>query len=33
LRLTFDLDRARLADIESVWQRTGLRGHRLVVLP
>jgi NADPH2:quinone reductase len=31
--LTFDLEQAPLSDIESAWQRTNLRGRRLVVLP
>jgi NADPH:quinone reductase-like Zn-dependent oxidoreductase len=31
--LTFDLERAPLSQIETAWQRTDLRGRRLVVLP
>lgn len=31
--LTFDITVARLSDIESAWQRTDLRGSRLVVRP
>jgi hypothetical protein len=31
--LTFKLERAPLRDIESAWQRTDLRGRRLVVVP
>ena len=31
--LTFDLERASLSQIETAWQRTDLRGRRLVVLP
>ena len=31
--LTFDVERVPLADIESAWQRTDLRGRRLVVVP
>lgn len=30
--LTFDLERVPLTDIESAWQRTDLRGRRLVLL-
>ncbi len=32
-RLTFDLERVPLRDIESAWQRTDLRGRRLVIVP
>jgi NADPH2:quinone reductase len=31
--LTFDLDRVPLSEIETAWQRTDLRGRRLVVVP
>ena len=31
--LTFDLVEVPLSDIERAWQRTGLRGRRLVVVP
>ncbi|SNS98125.1 hypothetical protein SAMN05421812_102611 [Asanoa hainanensis] len=31
--LTFDVVRVPLSDIETAWQRTDLRGSRLVVLP
>jgi NADPH2:quinone reductase len=31
--LTFDVERVPLSDIETAWQRTDLRGRRLVVLP
>jgi len=31
--LTFDLERVPLSQIEAAWQRTDLRGRRLVVLP
>jgi NADPH2:quinone reductase len=31
--LTFDVERVPLADVESAWQRTDLRGRRLVVVP
>jgi len=31
--LTFDLERAPLSQIGTAWQRTDLRGRRLVVLP
>jgi len=31
--LTFDVETVRLRDIESAWQRTDLRGRRLVVVP
>ncbi|MBU2662166.1 zinc-binding alcohol dehydrogenase family protein [Actinoplanes bogorensis] len=31
--LTFDLVRVPLSDIETAWQRTDLRGRRLVVVP
>jgi NADPH:quinone reductase-like Zn-dependent oxidoreductase len=31
--LTFDLERVPLSQIETAWQRTDLRGRRLVVLP
>jgi NADPH2:quinone reductase len=31
--LTFDLERVPLRQIEAAWQRTDLRGRRLVVLP
>lgn len=31
--LTFDLETVPLSDIETAWQRTDLRGKRLVVLP
>lgn len=32
-QLTFDLERVPLRDIEAAWQRTDLRGRRLVVEP
>jgi NADPH2:quinone reductase len=32
-RLTFDLEVVPLRDIETAWQRTDLRGRRLVVVP
>ena len=32
-KLTFALERVPLSDIEAAWQRTGLRGKRLVVEP
>jgi hypothetical protein len=32
-QLTFGLDRVPLSDIEAAWQRTDLRGKRLVVQP
>jgi NADPH:quinone reductase-like Zn-dependent oxidoreductase len=31
--LTFDLEKVPLSDIEAAWQRTDLRGRRLVVMP
>lgn len=31
--LTFAVERVPLSDIEAAWQRTDLRGRRLVVLP
>ncbi|GGM67462.1 zinc-binding alcohol dehydrogenase family protein [Dactylosporangium sucinum] len=31
--LTFDVELVPLADVESAWQRTDLRGRRLVVVP
>lgn len=31
--LTFDLETVPLSQIESAWQRTDLRGKRLVVQP
>jgi hypothetical protein len=31
--LTFDVERVPLADVESAWRRTDLRGRRLVVVP
>jgi NADPH:quinone reductase-like Zn-dependent oxidoreductase len=31
--LTFDLEQTPLSDIETAWQRTDLRGKRLVVIP
>ena len=31
--LTFDVVKVPLSDIETAWQRTDLRGSRLVVLP
>lgn len=31
--LTFDLEEVPLSDIETVWQRTDLRGKRLVIVP
>jgi NADPH:quinone reductase-like Zn-dependent oxidoreductase len=31
--LTFDLEKVPLSDIEAAWQRTDLRGRRLVVVP
>jgi NADPH:quinone reductase-like Zn-dependent oxidoreductase len=31
--LTFDVEKVPLSDVEAAWQRTGLRGRRLVVLP
>lgn len=31
--LTFDMEEAPLGDIETAWQRTDLRGKRLVVVP
>ena len=31
--LTFDVVRVPLSDIETAWQRTDLRGSRLVVVP
>ncbi|MFI1920353.1 zinc-binding dehydrogenase [Nocardia sp. NPDC020380] len=32
-RLTFDIERVPLAEVETAWQRTDLRGKRLVVTP
>jgi NADPH2:quinone reductase len=31
--LTFDVEKVPLSDIETAWQRTDLRGRRLVVVP
>ncbi|MGI8335110.1 quinone oxidoreductase family protein [Actinomadura scrupuli] len=31
--LTFDLEKVPLSDIETAWQRTDLKGRRLVVMP
>jgi NADPH2:quinone reductase len=31
--LTFDVLKVPLSDIETAWQRTDLRGRRLVVVP
>ena len=31
--LTFDLEPVPLSEIEAAWQRTDLRGRRLVVRP
>jgi hypothetical protein len=31
--LTFDLEKVPLGDIETAWQRTDLRGKRLVIVP
>lgn len=31
--LTFDLEQVPLSQIQAAWQRTDLRGKRLVVLP
>ncbi|MEU4232959.1 zinc-binding alcohol dehydrogenase family protein [Nonomuraea sp. NPDC026600] len=31
--LTFDVEKVPLSDIETAWQRTDLRGRRLVVMP
>jgi NADPH:quinone reductase-like Zn-dependent oxidoreductase len=31
--LTFDLEKVPLSDIETAWQRTDLRGKRLVIVP
>ena len=31
--LTFDLEKVPLSQIEAAWQRTDLRGRRLVVVP
>jgi hypothetical protein len=31
--LTFDTEKMPLSQIETAWQRTDLRGKRLVVLP
>lgn len=31
--LTFDLEQTPLSQIETAWQRTDLRGKRLVMLP
>jgi NADPH:quinone reductase-like Zn-dependent oxidoreductase len=31
--LTFDLEKVPLSDIEAAWQRTDLRGRRIVVMP
>jgi NADPH2:quinone reductase len=31
--LTFDVERVPLSDVEAAWQRTDLRGRRLVVTP
>jgi NADPH2:quinone reductase len=31
--LTFDVERVPLSDVETAWQRTDLKGRRLVVLP
>jgi hypothetical protein len=32
-RLTFDVERMPLGEIEAAWQRTDLRGRRLVIIP
>jgi hypothetical protein len=32
-RLTFGIDRVRVSRIETAWQRTDLKGKRLVVVP
>jgi len=32
-KLTFDIERIPLKDIESAWQRTDFRGKRLVIIP
>jgi hypothetical protein len=32
-QLTFDVEKVPLTDIETAWQRTDLRGKRLVVVP
>jgi hypothetical protein len=31
--LTFDVEKVPLSDIETAWQRTDLKGRRLVVMP
>lgn len=31
--LTFDVAKVPLSDIETAWQRTDLRGSRLVIVP
>jgi hypothetical protein len=31
--LSFDVETVPLSDVEAAWQRTDLRGKRLVVLP
>ena len=31
--LTFDMEKVPLSDIETAWQRTNLKGRRLVVMP
>jgi hypothetical protein len=31
--LTFDLEKVPLSEIETAWQRTDLRGGRLVAMP
>jgi NADPH2:quinone reductase len=31
--LIFDVEKVPLSDVETAWQRTDLRGRRLVVLP
>jgi hypothetical protein len=31
--LTFDLEKVPLREVETAWQRTDLRGRRLVIVP
>jgi hypothetical protein len=31
--LTFDLEKVPLSEVETAWQRTDLRGRRLVIVP
>ncbi|WP_329235357.1 hypothetical protein OG417_29560 [Actinoallomurus sp. NBC_01490] len=31
--LTFDVEKVPLSDIETAWQRTDLKGRRLIVMP